>query len=115
MTTALPSAVVAKRRWTSWRVGSSGRRSLLEADPGAGQVAANGVARDAQLACDPFGPESLGDQLMDPIHRLRREHPGVLLRASQGDGSCALLADLRDLQVDQIRVRSVHITLPRQV
>src|SRR5205823_4912203 len=67
-------------------VAPSGRGPLLEADPGAGPSAADGVAREAPWACDRLGPESLGDQLLDPIPRRRGEHPGVVLRASPGDG-----------------------------
>src|SRR5262245_46429540 len=88
---------------------TTSRRSLLEADGSSGQITADGIARDLQLTSNPLAPEPLAGQLADPIHDLRFQHPGVLLRGSQVDACKLRLARLRLAQVDQIADESVHI------
>ena len=85
------------------------RRTLLKADRGSSEITANGVAGNPQLASNPFAPETLAGQLVDPIHDLRCQHPGVLLRRPQVDTCYIRLALLRVVQVDHIRNDFVHI------
>jgi hypothetical protein len=61
------------------------RGTLLKADHGSSEITADGVAGDPQLSSNPFAPESLAGKFVDPIHDIRFQHPGVLLRRSQVD------------------------------
>src|SRR5208337_4685572 len=85
------------------------RKTFLKADRGSSEITADGVAGDPQLSSNPFAPETLAGKLADPIHDIRFEHPGVLLRRSQVDICYIRLARLRVKQVNQIGVDVVHI------
>ena len=61
------------------------RKTFLKADRGSSEITADGVAGDPQLSSNPFAPETLAGKLADPIHDIRFQHPGVLLRRSQVD------------------------------
>ena len=84
------------------------RRTVLKADRGSGEITADRVAGDPQLSSDPFAPEPLARQFADPIHDLRFQHPGVLLRGSQVDVCYIQWVRLHAVQVDQIGVEFVH-------
>jgi hypothetical protein len=59
--------------------------TFLKAGRGSSEIAADGVAGDPHLSSNPFAPETLAGKLADPIHGLRFDHPGVLLRRTQVD------------------------------
>ncbi len=82
--------------------------TFLKTDRGSSEITADAVAGDPQLSSNPFAPETLAGQFAHPIHDLRFEHPGVLLRGSQVDTCYIRLVRLRVMQVDQIRVDLVH-------
>src|SRR5208283_2253134 len=85
------------------------RKTFLKADRGSSEITADGVAGDPQLSSNPFAPETLAGKLVDPIHDIRFQHPGVLLRRSQVDICYIRLVRLRVQQVNQIGVDVVHI------
>ena len=60
------------------------------------------------LSSNPFAPETLAGKLADPIHDLRFDHPGVLLRKTQVNTCYIRLVRLHTMQIDQIRVGLVH-------
>ena len=91
------------------------RDRFLKADRGSSEITANGVAGNPQLASNPFAPETLAGQFADPIHDLRCQHPGVLLRTPQVDTCYIRLALLRVMQVDHIRNDFVHIPFSTSV
>src|SRR5208337_3584603 len=76
---------------------------------GSSEITADGVAGDPQLSSNPFAPETLAGKFVDPIHDIRFQHPGVLLRRSQVDICYIRLVRLRVKQVNQIGVAVVHI------
>jgi hypothetical protein len=80
------------------------RRTLLKTGPGSSEITADGVAGDPQLSSNPFAPETLAGQLVDPIHDFRSQHPVVLLRGSQVDTGYVRLVRLHVLQNDQTGV-----------
>ena len=86
------------------------RKTFLKADRGSSEITADGVAGDPQLSSNPFAPETLAGKLADPIHDIRFQHPGVLLRRSQVDICYIRSVRLRVQQVNQIGVDVVHIS-----
>src|SRR5262245_50691838 len=87
---------------------ATGHRPLLVAGGRSGEITTDSIAGDLQLTSNPLAPKPLAGQLADPIHDLRLQHPGVLLRKSQVDACKLRLARLRLTQVDHIRNESVH-------
>ena len=82
--------------------------TFLKTDRGSSEITADRVAGDPQLSSNPFASETLAGQFEDPIHDLRCQHPGVLLRRSQVDTCYIRLVRLHVMQVDQIGVDLVH-------
>ena len=60
-------------------------RTILESDPGPGEIASHGVAGDPQPPRDLFDVNPLTGPLANPVHDIRLEHPMVLLHPWQGD------------------------------
>ena len=92
----------------AWGRRATRRKTFLKADRGSSEITADGVAGDPQLSSNPFAPETLAGKFVDPIHDIRFQHPGVLLRRSQVDICYIRLVRLRVMQVNQIGVELVH-------
>ena len=83
-------------------------RTILESDPGPGEIASDGVAGDPQPPRDLFDVNPLAGPLANPVHDIRLEHPMVLLHPWQGDLDPFRRSHLPDVQVDQIHLVLVH-------
>jgi len=83
-------------------------RTLLVADGGPGEITADGIAGDPDLASDPFAAQTLSSEFADEVHEIRLEHASVLLRFSQVDLVDIRRSDLLMMQVDQKHLGLVH-------